>query len=883
MIAWLFAVAAAADLSPTTFADGVQDDGLCTLREAILAANTDAAVGGCPAGSGADRVLLTAGTYRLSVTGARDDVGRTGDLDVHGELVVLGHGRAGTVIDGNGLDRVFHGAVGSDLTLVDLTVTGGQTVWTPPTTTIDQNNLFALSHWFGHGGGGVRAEGDLTLRRVAVTDNRTATGERVVVSAGASTVPFGGAGGPGGGVLAEAGLWVVESRISSNHTGDTGVEVLPGLGSAGAGGGSGGGLCAARGGEIRRSLIDGNVLGDSISSTIFTARGGGLVVADEAVDPLVVVDTTLTANHAGPLGAGGGAWGNLQLEGVTVTGNTARVAGGAGNAVDGSFAPLHATRTVFVGNTDALGSPNCLAVVSGGYVATVASTCLVFAGVGDLTVEASALGTLGDNGGPLPTIPLPVGSPLIDAGGDCTGEDQRGARRPNGGACDIGAFEAGCGDDFVSPTEDCDDGSATETCTDTCATSTCGDGVVNEPFEQCDPGDGESQCRDCQWPACGDGVLDVAEVCDDEGPSADCDDDCTEALCGDGVVNDVRGERCDDGPDNDDFTPDACRTDCLPAFCGDGVRDAGESCDDGPANSDVAPNACRTDCSLPTCGDGGVDAGEACDDGPANNDDTADACRTTCVAPWCGDGVLDGDEGCDDGPANNDDTPGACRTTCDPAGCGDGVLDVGEACDDGGANSDDRPGRCRTDCQLPRCGDGALDLGEDCDDGPANSDVAPDACRADCSAPTCGDGVVDGGEGCDDGTANADLPDACRTDCAAPTCGDGLLDAGEACDDGPANSDVAPDACRTDCTLGGVCGDGAIDVGEACDDGNTDDGDGCTACAVDPRFVCVASATGSVCDRPGCGCAGRAGGDAWLVLGLAPWFTRGRRRPRGGA
>jgi len=42
----------------TTLEDGLADDGECTLREAIQSANTDTAVGGCTAGSGADTVAL---------------------------------------------------------------------------------------------------------------------------------------------------------------------------------------------------------------------------------------------------------------------------------------------------------------------------------------------------------------------------------------------------------------------------------------------------------------------------------------------------------------------------------------------------------------------------------------------------------------------------------------------------------------------------------------------------------------------------------------------------------------------------------------------------------------------------------------------------------
>jgi hypothetical protein len=54
------------------------------------------------------------------------------------------------------------------------------------------------------------------------------------------------------------------------------------------------------------------------------------------------------------------------------------------------------------------------------------------------------LGALAVNGGPTRTHALLAGSPAIDAaGGDpCpTDRDQRNTERPQGGACDVGAFE----------------------------------------------------------------------------------------------------------------------------------------------------------------------------------------------------------------------------------------------------------------------------------------------------------------------------------------------------------------------------------------------------------------------------------------------------------
>jgi hypothetical protein len=55
------------------------------------------------------------------------------------------------------------------------------------------------------------------------------------------------------------------------------------------------------------------------------------------------------------------------------------------------------------------------------------------------------LGPLQDNGGPAPTIALGSGSAALDAipvnVSGCTNTDERGVRRPQGRACDIGAYE----------------------------------------------------------------------------------------------------------------------------------------------------------------------------------------------------------------------------------------------------------------------------------------------------------------------------------------------------------------------------------------------------------------------------------------------------------
>jgi len=81
-------------------------------------------------------------------------------------------------------------------------------------------------------------------------------------------------------------------------------------------------------------------------------------------------------------------------------------------------------------------------VADGGYNLSSDASCN-FAAPGSLNNTDPKLGPLADNGGPTPTHALLMGSPAIDAAdpSSCPHTDQRGAPRPSGLACDIGAYE----------------------------------------------------------------------------------------------------------------------------------------------------------------------------------------------------------------------------------------------------------------------------------------------------------------------------------------------------------------------------------------------------------------------------------------------------------
>jgi CSLREA domain-containing protein len=87
----------------------------CSLRDAILAAN---------ANPGSDNIVVPQGVYVLSIVGRDEDANLQGDLDVIGDLVITGEGASTTIIDADGIDRVFDVRSGNTL-LSGVRVTGG--------------------------------------------------------------------------------------------------------------------------------------------------------------------------------------------------------------------------------------------------------------------------------------------------------------------------------------------------------------------------------------------------------------------------------------------------------------------------------------------------------------------------------------------------------------------------------------------------------------------------------------------------------------------------------------------------------------------------------------------------------------------------------------
>jgi CSLREA domain-containing protein len=170
---WLATAAAAATIDVTTNVDSVSNDGVCSLREAILSANTDTAIGGCTAGSGADVVVLGATqTYRLTISGANEDAGNTGDLDITQDLSIEGNG---STIDAGNLDRAFQILFGVTVDIADVTVLNGNVPGDTGGGVLNHGTLTlsnaTLAHNSADFGGGFANFGGATLTNVTIGNN----------------------------------------------------------------------------------------------------------------------------------------------------------------------------------------------------------------------------------------------------------------------------------------------------------------------------------------------------------------------------------------------------------------------------------------------------------------------------------------------------------------------------------------------------------------------------------------------------------------------------------------------------------------------------------------------------------------------------------------
>jgi hypothetical protein len=436
-------------------------------------------------------VVVPAGTYVLT----------TEQLSVTKSMTIAGAGAASTVITSKHGSRLFK-IVGKALTVtisgVTLTegteeeeagkVLGGGIFDSEATLTLEHD---VVSHntvntdggpLEGGGisrGGGIYATGPLHLSDVALSGNLVtarggsesgggiAEGGALWSEAGAtlSSVTFTGntanadGGTEGGGGIARGGAaWLLEEGAGLTLSS---VSATGNLASAAGGDAAGGGI--SRGGGFYLELEGGSasisaltMAGNSALAPGGTgagggiAEGGGLRVFTEI--PLTITNATVTGNTSSgagtPLGEGegGGIWTSGSGPGVTTIVSSTLDAnmsvgdpkGGGGGNLEGE---AKVRDTIISGGSGPATRQNCGdPVQSLGNNLEDRNECGL-TGPGDKINMNPQLGPLQANGGALMTQAIAQGSPAVDAGASCPATDERGIARPQGAACDIGAYE----------------------------------------------------------------------------------------------------------------------------------------------------------------------------------------------------------------------------------------------------------------------------------------------------------------------------------------------------------------------------------------------------------------------------------------------------------
>lgn len=193
--------------------------------------------------------------------------------------------------------------------------------------------------------------------------------------------------------------------------------------------------------NLRRSTITGN-------STASGATGGGVENFGGGVD---IFQSTISGNQADFGGGIESSGGDVTLLFSTVAENAAAATDGGGVLNDGTFTAKNSMVVNSPTGGDCAGEGTFSS--EGANMATD-NTCPGFI---EVTTAALALGSLADNGGPTATHALGETSSAVDAAADCTDidgttsieADQRGVKRPQGSACDIGAFELADAGDLI--------------------------------------------------------------------------------------------------------------------------------------------------------------------------------------------------------------------------------------------------------------------------------------------------------------------------------------------------------------------------------------------------------------------------------------------------
>lgn len=404
-------------------------DGKCTLREAIIAANTDTpsgnVTGECSAGSGADIVeLLANASYTLTVVDNTDPtLGDNGLPAITSDITLNGNGATveRSTADAIPYFRLFQINNGASLSLTNITLANGSTAYdgagiystgtmTVTFSTFDQNGGETYL-----GGAIYNQGGTLDISDSAFTNN---------------SAKFGG-----GAIWSDGTMDIARTVFRGNQAT---MDSYDGGGAIELGGNT----------TITDSTFEGNVA-RADGGAVFSNSGATTTIAGSTFAHNVVDGTHNTLGGGGAINAG-----VLNVTNSTFfqngTGNfyaTASAIVGHGVVLNSTFADnpdsteFHYNQAVWgvTLKNSILYKTSCAYVTDGGgnlYYPRKNKDC-------GGTLGDPELGPLQDNGGATATMLPAPDSPALNTAMDinCPATDQRGITRPQGARCDIGAVE----------------------------------------------------------------------------------------------------------------------------------------------------------------------------------------------------------------------------------------------------------------------------------------------------------------------------------------------------------------------------------------------------------------------------------------------------------
>ncbi len=482
----VFAYALILLIAPISQAADIELNEDCTLVDAITAANTDEAVGGCPAGDVADTISLSGD---ITLTAALPHI--TSEFTIEGEDFK---------ISGNNRFRIF-AVNGGSLTVNNLTMTNGLADWggaianvNGGTFTIQDSTITTSS---AQEGGAIGNEATLNITDSVLTDNSAQFGGAIhsiggTVNITGSSISHNSSERFGGAIYGEGDtLTISDSRLTDNGSEANGGAIYQKEDGSltissssflrNTAGHVGGAMycenCTARieSSQLQHNVAEngGGAVGDWQGKILFlesiishnTAKAGGRFSRGGAFSndgTLVIGRSTVAHNEAnkggGIFASGGALSGKPMIRNTLFFNNRAREDGGALYADDGEVILIHVTiidnQAVRGGGVYRLTDADVRmwnSVISGseggdcyGRLKEQAGNLIEDGSCFPAFTGDSMLGDLVEPSDDSPPyVPLQAGSPAIDAADDegCPDTDQLGTPRPQGTACDIGAYE----------------------------------------------------------------------------------------------------------------------------------------------------------------------------------------------------------------------------------------------------------------------------------------------------------------------------------------------------------------------------------------------------------------------------------------------------------